>query len=198
MVARTCLNVMFIRGKNYEIKGLFLFPKYTKPTFTYAIIPYTSNHPTQHKYATVKFLYNRLTNYDLQKEKYQHELNIIHNVLHNNSFPVKPQKPHIHTLVQEKTTQTPKHRWATFTYVGKETSYITNILIQTDLKIAFRTNNIIRNLLTRNKPPPTNFHYRECTNSTAQNAKNSYVGQTERSFNIRFNEHQQAFRKPHI
>jgi hypothetical protein len=72
MVARKRLNVKFIRGKNYEIKVVFLFPKYTNPTFTDAIIPYTSNHPTQHKYATVKFLYNRLNNYDLQKEEYQH------------------------------------------------------------------------------------------------------------------------------
>jgi hypothetical protein len=33
---------------------------YKKPTFTDTVIPYTSNHPTQHKYATVKFLYNGL------------------------------------------------------------------------------------------------------------------------------------------
>jgi hypothetical protein len=33
---------------------------YRKPTFTYTIIPYTSNHHTQHKHATVKFLHNRL------------------------------------------------------------------------------------------------------------------------------------------
>jgi len=38
---------------------------YRKPTFTHTIIPYTSNHPTQHKYATVKFLFNRLNTYDL-------------------------------------------------------------------------------------------------------------------------------------
>jgi len=31
---------------------------YRKPTFTDTIIPYMSNHPTQHKYAAVKFLYN--------------------------------------------------------------------------------------------------------------------------------------------
>ena len=104
---------------------------YRKPTFTDTIIPYNSNHATQHKYATVKFLFNRLNTYDLQKEDYQHELNIIHNILHNNSFPIMPQKPHIHTLVQEKPSHTPKHRWASFTYVGKETSYITNIFRQT-------------------------------------------------------------------
>jgi hypothetical protein len=54
-------------------------------------------------------------------------LNILHNILHNNSFPIKHQKPQIHTSAQEKPSQTPKHRWATFTYSGKETSYITNI-----------------------------------------------------------------------
>jgi hypothetical protein len=47
---------------------------YRKPTFTDTIIPYTSNHPTQHKYATVKFLYNRLNTYDLKKE--EHELTL--------------------------------------------------------------------------------------------------------------------------
>jgi hypothetical protein len=74
---------------------------YSKPTFTDTIILYTSNHPTQHKYATVKFLYNRLSTYDLEKE--EHELNIIHNILHNNSFPIKHQNPQIHTLTQKKT-----------------------------------------------------------------------------------------------
>jgi len=38
---------------------------YRKPTFTDSIIPYNSNHPTQHKYAAVKFLYNRLKSYGL-------------------------------------------------------------------------------------------------------------------------------------
>ena len=129
---------------------------YRKPTFTDTIIPYTSNHPTQHKYATVKFLYNRLNTYDLEKEEHEHELNIIH-ILHNNSFPIKHQKPQIHTLAQKKLSQTLKHSWATFTYVGKETSYITNIFRQTDLRIAFRTNNTIGNLLTQNKPFPDKF-----------------------------------------
>ena len=39
---------------------------YRKPTFTDTIIPYTSNHPTQHKYSTVRLLYNRLDTYNLQ------------------------------------------------------------------------------------------------------------------------------------
>jgi len=39
---------------------------YRKPTFTDTIIPYTSNHPTHHKYAAVRFLHNRLVAYNLK------------------------------------------------------------------------------------------------------------------------------------
>ena len=44
-----------------------------KPTFTDAIIPYTSNHPAQHKYAAVRFLYNRLNTYHLKDDEYKEE-----------------------------------------------------------------------------------------------------------------------------
>jgi len=66
---------------------------FRKPTFTDTIILSTSNHPTHHKYATVRFLYNRLDTYNLQQEEYLQELNVIHNILNNNSFPIKPHKP---------------------------------------------------------------------------------------------------------
>jgi hypothetical protein len=58
---------------------------FRKLTFTDTFIPFTSNHPAHHKYATVKFLYNRLDTYSLQQEEYLQELNVIHNILHNNS-----------------------------------------------------------------------------------------------------------------
>jgi hypothetical protein len=61
-----------------------------KPTFTDTIIPYTSNHPAHHKYAAVHFLHNRLNSYNPQHREYQQELNTIHNILLNNSFPIKP------------------------------------------------------------------------------------------------------------
>jgi hypothetical protein len=36
---------------------------YREPTFTDSIIPYTSNHPSQHKYVAIRFLYNHLNSY---------------------------------------------------------------------------------------------------------------------------------------
>jgi hypothetical protein len=44
---------------------------FRKPTFTDTIILYTSNHPLQHKYTAVRFLYNRLNTYQLQEEEYR-------------------------------------------------------------------------------------------------------------------------------
>jgi len=124
-----------------------------KSTFTDTIIPYTPNHPTQQKYAAVRFIFNRLKSYDLQEEEYQQELNVIHNILYNNSFPIKPPKQTIHTKTQQQMAIPTKCKWAKFTYVGKETSYITNVIRRADLKIAFRTNNTIGNLLGRRNPP---------------------------------------------
>jgi len=80
---------------------------YRKPTFTDTIIPYTSNHPTQHKYAEVKFLYNRLNTYDLLADEYQQD-DTIHNILYNNSFPIRPQKPH-HPKLKEQKQSTHTH-----------------------------------------------------------------------------------------
>jgi hypothetical protein len=36
---------------------------YRKPTFTDTIIPYSTNHPFQHKYAAIRYLYNILHTY---------------------------------------------------------------------------------------------------------------------------------------
>jgi hypothetical protein len=68
---------------------------YLKPTFTDTIISYTSIHLTQHKYAAIKFLYNILKTYNFLREDYKQEENIMHNIMHNNSFPIHPKKPSI-------------------------------------------------------------------------------------------------------
>jgi len=53
------------------------FSIHRKPTFTDTLIPYTSNHPSQHKYSAIRFLYNRLNSYRLEEAEYQQEVDII-------------------------------------------------------------------------------------------------------------------------
>jgi len=66
-----------------------------KLTFTDAIIPYTLNHPAQHKYAAIRFLCNRLNTYHLKDDEYkeEEEEDTIHDILSNNGFPVHTHKP---------------------------------------------------------------------------------------------------------
>jgi hypothetical protein len=124
---------------------------------------------------------------------HEHELNIIHNILHNNSSPIKPHTPKPAQPTDPKTPQ----KWASFTYVGKETSYITNIFRQTDLKIAFRTKNNIGNLLTHKNSPDrqTDIYSRSgIYKLSCPDCNKAYVGQTGRKFSMRYREHKTAFR----
>jgi len=71
---------------------------YRKPAFTDSIISYPSNHPAQHKYAAIKYLYNRLHTHNLHDHEYRTEENTIHNIMFNNAFPIPlpPPKKKIH------------------------------------------------------------------------------------------------------
>jgi hypothetical protein len=168
---------------------------YRKPTFTDTTIPYTSNHPPQHKYAAVRFLYNRLNPYQLHRDEYEQEDNIIQNILHNNSFPIRPQKSSTHRHKHTASPPTPNLKWATFTYTGRETTYITNVFKHSNIKIAFHTRNSILSHLTnhththRNQYSSSGFYKLPCPD-----CNKAYIGQTDRNFSIRFNEHKNAFR----
>jgi hypothetical protein len=166
---------------------------FRKPTFTDTIIPFTSNHPTHHKYATVKFLYTRLDTYNLQQEEDLQELNVIHNILHNNSFPIKPQKPPTHNPVKQVVPR-PTQNWASFTHVGWETSYITNIFRCTELKISFRTTNTLDNLFTHKHHPQDKFSLSGVYKLICPDYNKTYAGQTVRRFSTRYKEHKTALR----
>ena len=104
---------------------------YRKPTFTGTIIPYSSNHSTQHKYGAIRFLYKRLNTYNLQENEYKSEENSIRNIMHNNDFLIHPYHPPPHrqtTITPDKRMTTTIQKWATFTCIGKETTFITNLL----------------------------------------------------------------------
>jgi len=174
---------------------------YRKPSFTDAIIPYTSNHPAQHKYAAVRFLCNRLNTYNLHEDEYKTEENIIQNITYNNAFPIQPYKPltpkpptsALHRKIAT-TTHTPTHKWVTFTYIGKETNFITNLFRKTNLKIVFWTNNTIQSLLKHKQQVPDIYTQCEVYRLKCLDCNKAYVGQTGRNFQVRFNEHKNAFK----
>ena len=170
-----------------------------KPTFTDTIIPYTSNHPAQHKYAAARFLYNRLHTYNLKDEEYKQEEDTIHDILSNNGFPILTHKPpptnHRHpTTTPSNEINTTTHKWASFTYIGKEATFITNLFKKTDLKISWRTTNTIQRLLMPKPHPPEKYSRSGAYKLTCPDCNKAYVGQTGRSFAVRFREHEYAFK----
>jgi hypothetical protein len=72
--------------------------------------------------------------------------NIIHKILYNISIPIQPWEIPISKQNQTSNSQIEisKHKWATFTCIGKETVYITKIFKHTNIKIAYHTNNTVQ------------------------------------------------------
>jgi hypothetical protein len=72
-------------------------------------------------------------------------------------------------------------RWATFTYTGKETTFIINLFKKTDLGIALRTNNTIKRLLTQRQQTTGKYAHSGVYKLTCPDCNKAYVGQTDRA-----------------
>jgi hypothetical protein len=122
------------------------FSVYRKPTTTDTIIPKDSCHPQEHKQVTIRYLLTRTNNYHLERTAKEHEYNTIKQIMQNNKYnpPDIDLIVNKHTEEQEKQGYTNSHRWAKFTYVGRETKYITKLFKNLLIKIAFTTNTVRR------------------------------------------------------
>jgi len=78
--------------------------------------------------------------------------------------------------------------------MGRESTYITSIFRRSSLEIAFRINNNIRNLWMHKNRNPDKFSFPGVYKLTCPDCKKAYVGQTGRSFAMRYNVHEHAFR----
>jgi len=113
----------------------------------------------------------------------------------NNGFPTHtytpPRRPT--TITSQKPGYT-THKWAPFTYIGRETTYITNIFKKADIRITLRTNNTLQNLLMQEPQPPDKYSRSGAYKLTCPECNKVYVGQTGRSFTQMFKEHRSAFK----
>jgi hypothetical protein len=173
------------------------FSVYRKPTATDTIIHARSCHPPEHKQAAVRFLMNRLNTYDLSNDNKRIEQHTIQCILKNHGYPtslIKQDKKHHR---EENKTSQRKGPWAKFTYIGKQTKFITKLFKQMPIRVTYTTNNTIGKLLT---------HKPECTQCQNQYdlsgiyqlvcpvCKMKYVGQTGRPFRKRYQEHFRDFK----
>ena len=83
---------------------------------------------------------------------------------------------------------------ANFTYIGKETTYITNIFKRTELKITFRTTNTLASLLTHKDRALDKYSLSGVYKLTCPDCHKTYVGQTGQQFSTCYKEHKTSWR----
>jgi len=110
---------------------------YRKPT-TDTIIPNNSGHSHEHKLAAIRYLANTMETYNLNAVNKGKENNMIKLILCSNKYDISVLNKFTTTGHKVKQNM-PKTKWAKFTYVGKETKFITKLFKNTSLKIAFTT-----------------------------------------------------------
>ena len=79
-------------------------------------------------------------------------------------------------------------------YLHWKRNFIKNLFRKTNLKVAFRDNNTIQNLLKYKQQILDIYTQFGEYKLKCPDCNNVYVGQTGRSFQVRFNEHKNAFK----
>ena len=100
------------------------------------------------KLAPYTFYINRLLSIPTMEQEKQHEWNTIYTMAKNNGFPLRliyilKHKINKAQLTSHKPTSATQKKWITFTYHRSHIYKVTNLFGNTNLQIAFRTNNTI-------------------------------------------------------
>jgi hypothetical protein len=94
---------------------------------------------------------------------------------------------------QKQDTQ--KRKWAKFTYIRKETRFITKLFKNTDVKVTFTTDNTIeRRLAMKHGTDHSKYDKSGIYQLTCPDCKMKYTGQTGGPFKIRPQEHLRDFK----
>ena len=168
---------------------------FRKPTSTNTTINFFSNHPIEHKMAAYRLLLERMYSLPLNQTQVQNEWKSIKQIAHSNNFPIstlRKLKQRTRQQLSQPTTPGKKKstKWTTFTYTTPHIRKITNLFKNTDVKIAFKTNNTLRQLTKT--PPHTPTPPQESSGIyalTCKTCQQTYVGQTSRNLKIRYKEH---------
>jgi len=126
-----------------------------------------------------------MNTYHLQYDEYNEELDTIHDNMLNNGFLVHahiaptPRQP---TMVPNQKTDMTTQKWAPFTYIGRETTFITNLFKKADLRITLRTNNTLQKLLMPKPQTVDKYSRSGAYTLTCPDCNKMYVGQAGRSF----------------
>jgi hypothetical protein len=124
---------------------------YRKHTTTDTFIPNDFCHTQDHKYAAIRYLTNRMNTHNLSAVK--KKSNASKHILCHNKYDISILNRFFKSENKRKRNKT---KWTKFTYVGKETKFITKLFNDSSVKIAFTTQNTTGKLLSSKQNPNQN------------------------------------------
>jgi hypothetical protein len=166
---------------------------YRKPTDTGTVIHSSSNHPHEHKMAAFNYYIHRLLNMPLTDINKTKEWNVIQTIAERNGYhprTLRNLKTRIllreHRRNRNNDNENTQYKWITFTYHSPLIRRISNMFKHTNLRIAFRTNNMIQQQLSEIPviQNPSGIYSLKCNT-----CDHVYVGQSGRAIDVRFREH---------
>ena len=169
---------------------------YRKPTSTDTCIHQLSNHPNEHKAAAFRYYIHRMQILPITSEAKHKEWNTILTIARSNGYP-KHWLNKIRNKMTNKTqnsepkTQDNNKKWITFKYFSPIVRRISNLFKDTNLKIAFKPYNTIKQQLTEKKNSKNPSGIYKLQRNTC---KDVYVGLSGRDINTRYKEHIQYIR----
>ena len=181
--------------------GEFSFDIYRKPTFTDTSIPANSTHPNSHKLAAYKSMIHRAFTIPLNEDTRKKELNTIIKIAQSNGF----HSTTINSLINKKQKQftinkiyphiksNKNTRYTKLTYFGPISDKIAQIISKNNIQVAFTPSQKISQLLFNAKEKTSPFKKSGVYKLNCKECNSSYIGQTGRNFNIRYNEHKKSF-----
>lgn len=182
-------------------KNKINFDIFRKPTFTDTTISNTSFSPISHKLAAYDSMIHRALSLPLSEENLNKELNTIKTIAINNGFEEKT----IVNLFNKKRyklicnsiyphIKDRDFKYVSLTYHGTVSQQIARILSHHNLKVSFRPQTKLSNLLYNPKDKIDKFKKTGVYKLSCPDCNAFYVGQTGRSFEIRYKDHCRSFR----
>lgn len=186
-----------------HINNQCTFKVYRKPTFTGITIPNDSFHPIQHKLAAYNSMIHRALSLPLSEEELQKELCTIENIAQSNKFCkqtikkliTKKQKRLAFQLIYPKINdQENNQKYASLSYCGTLSENIANTLSKHNIKVAFKSQNNISNIIHNPKDKTNKFDKSGVYKLKCSECDDFYIGQSGRSIKTRYLEHFRSYR----
>lgn len=186
-----CKSINFLDLTISNCNGKHCFTIYRKPTATDIIIHADSCHPMKYKRAFFKSMIHRILKLPLESDAIKKELNILKQIAESNGFKSNKVDALFHRLQQPRENlHNSRRKFTKMTYMGVLSDKINRLFKNTELTIAFTTNNLLQNRLRHTIGSQKDIY----SNSgiyklICDDCDKQYIGQTGRNFTVRFKEH---------